>query len=279
MRDSGEVDVTPRPNHVTICDVPVACVELDRYCEDCGYNLRTLTVTRDERTGIPIVRCTECGRYQPANNTSTALKPLQQRISMVLLFSWMMAIVGLFVLLGSGEGAISYGTLEELTVREGYEFRQISPTTKIVTNFGRGPLQVQADYQYYGSFVTLILFGSFATAFAGGVFAVVVLPHWSRGPHIGLALAIPLIAGAIAAIAWWADAPHLLGWGLQYLGAHAVVQLVGGFLGVTFGRALARTAVSILLPPSIRPWLAYLWIADNKPVPGPRTLGGEPSTC
>lgn len=41
---------------------PTACIELDRFCEECSYNLRTLAVTPDPRTGIPVVRCTECGK-------------------------------------------------------------------------------------------------------------------------------------------------------------------------------------------------------------------------
>ena len=95
--------------------LPVACIELDRFCEDCSYNLRTLPVVPDPRTGIPVVRCTECGRFQPANTTVTALRPWIARVTSVTLFGWMFLLIAIFFWLGMAQGAINYATLEELT--------------------------------------------------------------------------------------------------------------------------------------------------------------------
>jgi hypothetical protein len=106
-------------------------------------------------------------------------------------------------------------------------------------------------------------------AFSCGLFAVVALPHWRRVAYVGVMLAMPIVVGCLVAIGWAHDAPHLLDWGLPYVGAHAGLQLLGGVAGVIFGRPLARLAVHIFLPPSVRPRLAYLWLADGKPLPRP----------
>jgi hypothetical protein len=43
--------------------------------------------------------------------------------------------------------------------------------------------------------------------------------------------------------------------------------MLGACMGITFGRTIARTAVRIFIPPSLRPRLAYLWIVDGKTLP------------
>ena len=85
--------------------------------------------------------------------------------------------------------------------------------------------------------------------------------------HAALVLVIPLIANAFVALAWQAEAPHLFAWGLLYILGHLGVQVLGGFVGVRLGRPSARLAVRIILPPSLRPRLVYLWLVDGKPLP------------
>jgi hypothetical protein len=269
MKEPSEATVETRSAYSETRAAPVACIELDRFCEHCGYNLRTLPVYRETRTGIPVVRCTECGRFQSANDTSTALRPWLHRATSVLLITWMLAIVAGFFFLGLAEGATSYATLDELTIRGGSESRRVGTTTIYTWTGNYGPLEVKADFPEYKLFVTLILTGSFMIAFSCGLFAVVVLPHWRRVAYVGLMLAMPIVVGCLVAIAWAHDAPHLFDWGLPYVGAHTGLQLLGGVVGVIFGRPLARLAVHIFLPPSVRPRLAYLWLADGKAFPRP----------
>lgn len=249
---------------------PVACIDLDRFCTGCGYNLRTLPVHCDARTGIPVVHCTECGQYQPANDASTALRPWLHRVTSVMLVVWMLFVAAVFFHLALGEGALTYATLDELTMPSGYTKRQtnIAGTTYSWTS-GSGPLEVKAkeEIPYYNLFITGMLLLSFATAFAGGMFAVVVFPHWPRAAYAALVLAMPMVVGGIVVLVWRADAPHLLTWGLSHMAAHGTAQVLGGLAGITLGRPLARLTVRIVLPPSVRPRLAYLWLADKKPCP------------
>jgi len=246
---------------------PISCIDLDRFCMGCAYNLRTLGVYRDAHTGIPVVRCPECGRIQSANDASTALRPWLDRATSVFLAMWILAIMLVIVHLGLAEGALSYSTLDELTIPGGYETQRTLNTTTFTWKNNFGPLEIRTNYEYYGFFIGSVLAVSLTTAFLCGVFTVVVCPHWHRAAAAGLLLAMPVAAGIIVAVIWKHEAPHLYNWGIPYMIAHAGAQLLGGMLGITFGRPFARLVVRIFLPPGVRPKLAYLWLADGKPLP------------
>ena len=250
---------------------PIACIELDRFCEECGYNLRTLPVYREVRTGIPIVRCPECGQYQSANDTATALRPWAHRLTSLLIGVWVLTMISAFVWVGVGEAAISYATLDEMTNRAGTQIQRIGGMT-IRTGRGTGPLEVWTDMPDHDLFITLVLVGSVAMAFLVGLLAAVLCPHWRRIAGVGLMLAMPLVAGGIIAMAWHNEAPHLFGWGMSYITAHAGVQVFGGLLGIILGRPVTRLIVRIFLPPSVRPRLAYLWLADGMALPKSATV-------
>ena len=243
----------------------VATIDLDRFCPECGYNLRTLPVWREAHTGLPGVRCRVCGRLHPANDASTALRPWLRRATSLVLGLWILTTAAVFLSLGLAEGAESYGTLDELTVSGGSVTRRIGTST--IRTWGSGPLKIDPDYPEYRLFVASILVGSFLTAFVCGAFAVVVFPHWHRAACAGLVLAMPVAVNGLVALVWSHEAPQLFTWGMQYVIAHAGVQGLGGLVGVALGRPLARLAVRITLPPSLRPRLAFLWLADGKPLP------------
>jgi hypothetical protein len=242
------------------------CIDLDRFCGGCGYNLRTQQVVRDATTGIPVVRCPECGTFQSANDAATALRPWLRRLTALGLVLWILALGSVVFWLGMAQGAISYGTLDELTTYGTYTTQRINNTT-IRTWTGSGPLRIDTEYPDYWLFITAILALSFATAFACGAFIAVTCPHWPRVAYWGLVLGMPLVAGAFVAVGWHYEAPHLFTWSQRYLASHAAMQMLGGLLGVAWGRPLARLTVRITLPPGLRPRLAYLWAADGKSLP------------
>jgi len=270
MKDSSEAIIESSPATPKMRAGPVACVDLDRFCEGCGYNLRTLPVYRDQRTGIPVVRCTECGRFQSANDAATVLRPWLNRATSVPLAAWMLTIVSGFIILAMAEGGITYSTLDELTSPGGYTTRRANIGTTTITWSGAfGPLQVRTDDPDYRLFITAMLAASFGAAFASILLAVVLFPHWRRVAYVGLALVMPIAAGGVVLVAWGHEAPHLFHWGLQYVMGHTGLQVLGGVVGIMLGRPFARLCVQVLLPPSVRPRLAYLWLADDKPPPRP----------
>src|SRR3954462_10568553 len=79
-------------------------LQVDAFCVTCGYNLHSLEVVRDERLGIFICRCPECGRFHPAGVGVTAAKTWAQRSSAMLLVVWvMLALFATFwIIMGMG---------------------------------------------------------------------------------------------------------------------------------------------------------------------------------
>ncbi len=245
---------------------PGACIDLDRFCEECGYNLRTRPVQCEPRTGIVVVRCPECGRFQAANHGATALRPWLDRATSVVLFLWMLLLLAAIVHLGLAQGALSYLMLDELTVPGGTIRTQVDGFTTVYQR-GSGPLVVWTDFEDFVPFVITMIIGSAGAGFGLGMLATLVFPHWRGAYYAALTLGIPVLANVIVSFIWHYEAPHLLMWGVQIIAAHAGAQAIGGTLGVVAGRPLARLAVRVLLPPGLHPRLAYLWLADNKPVP------------
>jgi len=259
---------TPVVRADAVCEAaaPHAVIELDRFCTSCAYNLRTMPVERDPGTGIPVVRCPECGTFQPANDATTAVRPWLQRLISLALAAWMLLLTAAFVWLVVAAVAVTYGTLDELTIRAGTQIQVIGNTT-IRTVRGSGPLEVWTDMPHKHLFVGAMLAVSTVIAFVVGGLAVVAFPHWRRGVCRAVALAVPMLVASIATLAWYSDAPQLLRWSLSYTAAHGVAQMLGGLLGVTFGRSLARGVVRVFLPPRTRTHLSYLWLVDGKALP------------
>lgn len=271
MREPIEAMVDSRSSSASMNMTPVACIDLDRFCEDCGYNLRTMAVHRDEHMGIPVVRCPECGKFQPANHTATALRPWLNRLTSFVLMLWILTVISVVGLFGLAEGGITYGTLDELTIHEGATVQRVGNRTIQTWSGSYGPLEVKEMYPEDKWFIVAILILSSATALACGAFLVVVSPHWHRAAYATLVLLLPIVANAIVLIGWHYEAPQLFDWGLRYVASHVGAQVLGGLAGVFLGRPLARLTIRIVLPPGVRPRLAYLWLADNKPFPRPST--------
>lgn len=256
---STSPDHKPKPTGTA----PFSCIELDRFCQKCAYNLRTLPIHRDERTGIPLVRCTECGEFQSANDAATVYRPWFHRLTSFVLVAWIIGLIVVLFWLCVAQVAMNMVTLEEQTIRAGTSIRRIGNTT-IRTVRGSGPLVVWTDMPHQEYFVAATTSASFAFAFAVGLIAAVACPHWRRSAYAAFVLTTPLLIGGIATFIWRHEAAHLLGWAAPFIAAHTGAQMLGGLAGIRFGRPLARMAVLVFVPPSLRPRLAYLWMADGK---------------
>ncbi len=62
----------------------ISYIQTDTFCDHCHYNLHGRPVTRDERLGILIMQCPECGAFLPAGHTTTASKPWLNRLTTLL---------------------------------------------------------------------------------------------------------------------------------------------------------------------------------------------------
>jgi len=261
----------------------LACIEVDRFCTGCGYNLRTLPVLRDERTGVLLVRCTECGKHHPANDGTTITQSWLHRLTSMVVVGWVLILLATYVLSGFLQGALMYGTLEELTGYNRSIYSTSGPgqitiingrvvTTRTVNaSAGQTPALTPRAYQpEYVIFLAMMLVFSclLGAIIIGG--ATVVFPHWRRLAYVGMTPIVPLIVATVITLVWMHEAPGLFDWGLRVTAAHAGVHLVGGLLGAFAGRAAVRTIVRVMLPPGVRPRLAFLWLADGKQPPPAR---------
>lgn len=245
---------------------PIAVIELDRFCTSCAYNLRTMPVMRDPRTQIPVVRCPECGSFQPANHATTAVRTWLQRLISLALAAWMLLLTAAFVWLVVAEVAMAYATLDGLTTRVHTPPPGIAAAATQVVYVTRTYV-VRDDVPHWVWMLAAMLAVSAALAFIMGTMITVVFPHWRRGVCRAVALAVPILVASIATLAWYDDAPQLLRWSLGYTGTHAVAQMFGGLLGVTIGRAVVRGVVRAFFPPGVRTHFSYLWLVDGKSLP------------
>lgn len=247
---------------MNVDDLPlVAHVEMDRFCEGCGYNLRTQAVRREPRTQILIVRCPECARIHPAAEAATVAHVWLRRLAMLGLAFWILLIVSWAIGVALGQFGITLFTLEELTTT-------VSVPHAVRSTPGyRGPYytrQPRPTYRELNLLYAVSGVTSFGLGYLAMASAVVVCPHWRRVRYSIVAVLWPAIPAGFVALIWQSEAPNLMRWGMDYMAAHTLLCMLGGMLGVIFGRPMARLIASICLPARVRSLLAYLWLVDGK---------------
>ncbi|MBL8745414.1 MAG: zinc ribbon domain-containing protein [Phycisphaerae bacterium] len=234
----------------------VGRIETDRFCDECGFNMRTAPVHRDDRTRLLLARCTECGRIHHAGEATTAGRVWLNRLGVFAVFWWMLAVLIVTFLLLLLETGMQMSTLDALT-----------------DGGGRSGRSVRDDVEHLPEFMALVLGVSAAAGFVMVCLYACAAHHWKRIFHVMLAAVLPLAPMAVAWRAWVYEAPNLERWGWQFLLLHASVQVAGGLVAALYGRAVVRVMATVLLPPRTRALLGFLWIADGKPPPG--TVGGS----
>lgn len=249
----------------------VGHVQTDTFCEGCGYNLHTQAVVRDERLGILICRCPECGRIAAAGQSTSAARVWLNRLATVLLVWWVLFLLVLFGLCTLFLGMLSYGQATEQL-----EYRQDPP-----------PPGVTAPYYYRGHWEVrriagndverlererherVIFFGvTSALSVLTGTFFAVLLWHATGWRRI-FALGPPLVGCAFAMFIWNTDPmmSHVRDFGMRQIGFTLLLELVGVSVGLFIGRPVARLALRLLVPPKLRQHASFLWTIDGKRLP------------
>lgn len=271
---------------------PVAYVETDRFCDGCGYNLRTQSVRRDVRTKLLLCRCPECGCFQATRDQATAGRVWLQRLGTLLLFGWIMVVLGAGFGLGAAQVGLTLIPLEELTT-----YRQVAlsnpastqPSSSTTTTFQSGSTvtvisgqrlaissggrtttwrrQVRESFEHYTAFVVLVRGLSFALGFMLAMLAAVVFHHWRRWGYLVPVTAVSVAAGILVWYIWGTDHAHLREWANPHIINQGLAHFAGGLTGILLGRPFARLIVTLVLPPRIRQVLAFLWLADGKQPP------------
>jgi hypothetical protein len=245
-------------------------LEVDHFCDQCGYNLHGQLVTREPHTDLLVCRCSECGRFHPAAQGVTAGRLWLNRLALFLVLVWICIVVSVVLALGGAHLGICIGTLEELT-----ETRFINPLTPPTS----GPFTVPPGYvprfehivrppdKDTPAFLALMFGLTFALGYVLVTWLAVTMHHWRRVYYLVFIVAFALLAGTVETWMWTLYAPELSDWAALYIRGFGATCLVSGILAALTGRAAARLLVRIVLPPRPRQVLAFLWTADRLPLP------------
>ncbi len=269
----------------------VARVETDRFCDACGYNLRTQPVRRDARTDLLLCRCPECGRVHPARDTATAGHVWLKRLGSLLLFVWILVVLWAGVGLFAGQVGMIFVLLEELTTYRSVAVstpstQPASTITRVgpdgstvmtisagsVTISGPGPTPtwrrgVREHREHDRAFILLVRGISFGLGFLLAMMAGVCLYHWRRWGYLLLVILFSIGPAVIAWYVWFQDWPYLREWSEPHIAAQAAAHFAGGLAGILLGRPVGRLIITLALPPRVRQGLAFLWLVDGKPPP------------
>ena len=239
----------------------VGQVQTDTFCEGCGYNLVTQSVIRDERLGILVCRCPECGRYAAAGRTTSADRVWLNRLGTVTLAGWVFFLLGVFAFCALFLGMLAYGQAEE-----GVEYTATGSTSYryyyVPRNFASADEETLSRHRtaqflfFAATGILCLLTGTLFSTFFWHV----------RGALRGLAL-LPAMIGIGLAMFIWVQDPSMrgvAGWGATRMSLFFLYAAFGTMVGVFTGRSIARGVLKILVPPRARQHLAFLWITDGK---------------
>ena len=255
---------------------------MDRFCEKCGYNLRTQPVTREPHTDILICRCPECGTFHPAGATTDAGRVWLGRLGTMLLLLWVVTLISLGVGVLGGLGALQFAHLEAFSYYERQErietvngrtiTRRVSERT--LRRLSWSPAYVARQRREQRVFLGVLIASSLIAGAAGGTMLTVFLWHLRRRTCY-LALLLPLLLAGFDYWIWSFETTDLRAWGFQRLAFYACLQSAGLAMGILLGRATVRAVLRLLLPASLLQHLAFLWHADGRVVPSPRQIARE----
>lgn len=289
-----------------------AYLETDTFCVECGYNLHAQPVTRDERLGIFICRCPECGRFHPAGTGVTATSTWLRRFATALLGIWVVIALSAIVTTGICMGALHVAHIESYTYRavvtadgRPAEWKQVktpgggtsyqvaakgttqpAPTWKTIYTTTPPARDDQNPWmggryqraQRWEEFFVFTGFGA-ALGLVAGVLTVVFFWHWKKRRYL-LTTLLPLSAAAFMIVIYAVndDFQPVLGYATRVSLGHAAWQAAWMCLGILIGRPVARGILRTIVPPNPRQHFNFLWHADGKKPPPARPSGAMAAT-
>lgn len=262
-------------------------LETDAFCEGCGYNLHGQIVERDERLGLMLCRCPECGRWHAAGKATTASSLWLARLAAVALGLWIIAVIFVTFWICFAFGAAQGIQIDRNTyvIRMAIDGREVEPDPRPgASGFViRGTTQPSPDWNWMRTALRPedwsirpfwdILTGWLLDTIFGvvtGALLVTVMWHWPRRQY-ALVTLLPFVPAAFVLAMTLGEWDHqydlVAGWVVRSVLAHAGVQGLSIGAGILLGRPIARGLVRMFIPPRPRQHLAFLWHADGKMMP------------
>ncbi len=258
----------PEPSAPTSA-APISYIQTDTFCDHCGYNLHGQVVTRDERLGILIVRCPECGKFLPAGHTTVAGNVAQHRRSIFLVVVWILFLLYFFGMACMGMGAISYNYIEDAmrVRREGIPSPDGTPSSQDLITNSHDVAAYEREENLRTERRILATISPLIGVVVGAGLAV-FLWHLRRRSHF-IALLLPFAIGAIVHLMWkLSTPPDPIHWMTAPIALFASLEAIGMFTGILIGRPIVRGILRVLLSPRLLQIMAFLWHVDGKIPPG-----------
>lgn len=222
----------------------IARFELDAFCETCAYNLRGQEVWKDERLGLLICRCPECGTHQPANQSLPSKRLWVKWFTPAVLIVWITIVFGMHAAAMGIIGATWGGA------------------TEVVYHAAQG-------FGGEDALLLLSLLGS-ANALIGfmlALFSAIAFGHWPTIGRIVLAVLWPCVPFGVYLFGWLYVKDEQMGMAAPQVLLLASIVVIAGIVGALIGRPVARLAVRVFLPRGMRQGMAFLWTCDGMKPP------------
>ncbi|MEM6560751.1 MAG: hypothetical protein AAF656_04050 [Planctomycetota bacterium] len=282
----------------------IAQVETDVFCNDCGFNLHTQRVWQDDRLGIFVCRCPECGSHHPAGQAISATRPWLRRVGMLMLAGWVgfvvVAVLGILLVsftlhVANYESRADYahltpdglvadtrwqplpdGTSQNVVVINGIEqpgvqWAQVERTRYPVPpghpGNWRNPTRGNMNSDWWEAFWFTVV-QCLAGVFVGGLLTVALWhrPRWNVLLIVAVGVVLPAMAW-VSIVFTNERTQYIGGWLLRNSALFATVSLVGGVVTVLIGRMFVRGLLTLLLPVQARRTFSFLWEVDGRPLP------------
>lgn len=254
---------------------------VDTFCVECGYNLHSQEVTRDERLGIFICRCPECGRFHPAGLGFTATRPWLARLATMMLILWVLIVLFALVWICVGMGAIEVGYIDDSTYgknvsmdgREVEWFSNASGGSQLVIKGTTQPvvqsryvrvMRERSDHREQWILISYVI-GAVLLGWATGMLMVSFLWHWKRWRY-GLAMLLPMAIAAVVCSIFnlQEEYAEIQAWVRRAVLGIAALETASMGGGILLGRPIVRTTLRMFVPPKPRQHFAFLWGVDGK---------------
>jgi hypothetical protein len=269
-----------------------ARIEADLFCDSCAYNLYSQRVERDERLGILVVRCPECGRFQPAGVASNAQRVWLSRFSSILIALWCLFLLIFIGLVGLALGGLQVGMVEGMTRGDWVSqdsvnmYRQWDAQSQQMVWYSAetqkpidGPaptwkriLRPASELWRERFEIAIALFFMHLPPLIFGGLLVTFLWHVPRRLY-GLGLLVPLLAAVVVGMIYYVeeaqrgDRPGDMGPLYYVLAGAMAVQMLLMVIGFWAGRPVARFFATLFVPPRPRQAIGFLWTIDGKQLP------------
>ncbi len=243
----------------------VAHVEVDRFCDQCGYNLYTAPVGKHPDLNLLLVRCPDCGHVHAARDQATSGSIWMKRLAVPLTIIWLAILLSIPFFAVMAQIGMNIGSVEEAReyVNREYTSADGSITTLRTRIIDPDYPESPQEKLFINMFRTLF----FTLGLVTTTIATVVLPHWYKWAHIAVAVFLALLAPLFLCIfihyEFATPWPEGLRFAYVYFGLFVGASIIAAFAG----RILARAVVRLALPPRLRTPFTYLWTVDGKTPP------------